>query len=363
MPDPDPRPPIERPSDTPPPPPPPAYMPMAPQPSGPRTALTRLLSSMLLGLLVLSLLANVYLGLIVSSLTGAGPREVVHSEGDEAHRIVVLPIEGLINDATYEFVRLSLRQLREDLPRAIVLRIDSSGGHMGASDRIFAEIERFKAELASDGRSVPIIASFGTIAASGGYYVAMPADTIFAETTTLTGSIGVMAPGFTIDRLLEKIGVTPEVIVAEGSPQKDDFGIHEPWDDEQRSLRRAMLEPAYERFVEVIQHGRPDLSEEQIRAAASGAVFTAGEALEQRLVDDVGYLHDAVALAAERAGIPDDVTPHVTRLQARGGFGPLGIFGYSPRLNVDVGELSAGQVRDWALEIQSPRAMYLMPAR
>src|SRR5690606_2688533 len=106
--------------------------------------------------------------------------------------------------------------LRENKPKALILRIDSGGGTVGASDRIWNELARFRQET-----EIPIVASFGSIAASGGYYIAAGADHIIAEPTCITGSIGVMANVMTFDRLLDKVGVTPEVLVAQGSPEKD----------------------------------------------------------------------------------------------------------------------------------------------
>ena len=129
-------------------------------------------------------------------------------------------IEGVISEETQSFVREALQSIemnKEDMPRAIILRVDSPGGYVGPSDRILHDIENFKKKHPS----IPIVASFGSVAASGGYYVSAACDYLMAEPTCTTGSIGVILHAFTFGKLMDNLGVEPKVVVADGSPKKD----------------------------------------------------------------------------------------------------------------------------------------------
>ncbi len=338
-----------------PPPPPPGYYP-PPPPQKPRGGvLARIVASVVTSVLVLSILVNIYLGGMLVSMT-SGPSEATYQPGNADHRIVILPIRGLIDDDAYEFVRRSLQQLRQEPPKALVLRVDSGGGFVAPSDQIWHELERFKKETA-----IPIVASFGSIAASGGYYVAMAADHLLAEPTTVTGSIGVMAQAFTIDQLLGKVGVTPEVLVATDSPEKDTANdIMRPWTERDRQQVRTLLDHAHRQFVVAVTTGRSGaLSEEEIREVAKGQIFTAHEAEAARVVDGIGYLEDAIAEAASRANVPAGVDPRVTVIRQPRGFGMLGLLG--SRSSGSIAELSPGKLRAWLIEQTLPRLMYLCP--
>lgn len=369
------RPPVDPSGAAVPPPPPPGYAPpaAAPEPSGRRGGImSRLLGSTVLGLLVFSIVLNVYMGVLVYRM-GAGPTEALYQRGVSDERIVILPFEGLIREGTYDFARRALRQLRDDPPAAIVLRIESPGGGVGASDRILGEIKRFRSRMEREGLSVPIVASFGSFATSGGYYVAMAADQILAEPTSTTGSIGVIAQAFTLEDLMDKIGVTPEIIVSTGSTQKDMLNTFRHWEDDDRAKLRQVLDNNYEQFVEVVYTGRQNvLSRDEVRDLATGEIFTADVAREKRLIDGVGYLADAIAAAAEAADI--DVEPRVTLMRPSGGMGLLGLIAgrasearaersesMSLADAVDLARLSPRQVRDWLLEASMPRVMYLAP--
>ncbi|MEX2671638.1 MAG: signal peptide peptidase SppA [Phycisphaeraceae bacterium] len=347
--------------------PPPGYQPVAMMPAAPqRSVWGRLGASVLTTILLLSIGVNVYLGIIVAAYTGGGPRESVYEEGDTSHRIVVLPIEEMVTGATAAFVRRSLRLLEDDPPAAVVLRIDCPGGTVSASDQIWHEINRFKQKT-----DVPIIASFGSVAASGGYYIAAPADLIVAEPTTITGSIGVIVMGFTIDELLDKIGVTPEIVVSKHSTRKDELLPVRPWTEEEREiLRDTRLEPAWERFVHVVHQGRSHLLDEaQVRELATGEVFAAEQARELKLVDEIGYLEDAVAFAREQADLPSGVQPQIMIIRQPSGFGLLSLMATSSGdLNAmkqmqQLRDLSPEQLRSWVLEMAAPRAMYNSPIR
>lgn len=371
------RPPVDPSGSATPPPPPPAY---APAPAGEaggrrRGLLSRMLGSAVLGLLVLSILLNLYMGVLVYRMTGLGVTEQVYQPGESLERIVILPVEGLIVEETYNFVRQAMRKLRDDPPAAIVLRVDSPGGGVGASDRTLDAIKRFRSEMrAQDDMDVPLIASFGSYAASGGYYVAMDADRIIAEPTTSTGSIGVIAQAFTLEQLMDKVGVTAEIITSSDSTRKDMLNTFRAWEDDDRAKLRQILDNNYEQFVDVVDAGRADLTRDEVRALATGEVFTVDAAQEHELIDDVGYLADAIDAAAAAADI--DVEPQVTIMRPPGGMGLLGLLlGRAPTTagtevpmsvaelanDAELTDLSPKRVRDWLHEASTPRMMYLAP--
>ena len=335
-----------------PPPPPPGYYPppYAPPKKG-GGVLSRLFTSLLTTVLIVSLIANVYMGVILKGMM-AGPSESTYAEGDPQQRIVILPVEGLIDEDAYYFVRDSLKALRKNPPKAVVLRVDSGGGYVAPSDRIWNDIVNFKKDT-----DIPVIASFGSMAASGGYYIAAPADVIVAEPTTITGSIGVIAQAFTFERLLDKIGVTPKVIASSKSTKKDMLNPMREWTAEDEDKLRSILDDAYARFVYVVHEGRQDvLSEAQVRALATGEVFTAEIAHERKLVDELGYLDHAIEVAKTKAGIAADVTPQVTRMGRPAQFSVLGMLSTdAPRLTAS---FSSQQARDWAIEMALPKMMY-----
>ena len=175
--------------------------------------------------------------------------------------------------------------------KAIVLRINSPGGGVVASNEIYErllEIDKL------------IVASMGEMAASGGYYVACAADKIVANPATMTGSIGVISQIVELDELMKKLGV--EVIVVKSGAYKDTGGFHRDMTDEERALFRAMIDEVYQSFVQIVVQGR-GLPEEKVRELADGRVYTGLQAQQLGLVDELGNLPRAIELAAEMGGI------------------------------------------------------------
>jgi protease-4 len=190
-----------------------------------------------------------------------------------------------------------LREAREDDDySAIVLRIDSPGGSIMASEVIRREVEA----LAAAGK--PVVASMATVAASGGYYIAMNADRIIAAPTTITGSIGVFAVIPTFQRTLAKIGVTND-----GFGTTDLAGATEldrPLGDEPRQILQASVEHAYRTFVDGVARARGRRSEE-IESLAQGRVWTGADAQAAGIVDELGGVDEAIAAAARLAGLEE----------------------------------------------------------
>ncbi len=184
----------------------------------------------------------------------------------------------------------------EDLA-AVVLRIDSPGGSIMASELIRREVADFRAS------GKPIVASMGTVAASGGYYIAMGADRIIAAPTTITGSIGVFAVIPTFQRTLEKIGVTNDGFgTTRLSGQTD---LDRELGPDSKQILQATVEHAYRTFVENVAHSRKRRPEE-IESLAQGRIWTGADARAAGIVDELGGVDEAIAEAARLAGLDDD---------------------------------------------------------
>jgi protease IV len=221
-------------------------------------------------------------------------------------RIAVIYAVGMINtgpssegsmtgqvlgsDTMVEYLR---KARADDSIRAIVLRIDSPGGSAIASDVIWREIMLTREKK-------PVIASMSDVAASGGYYIAMPAHTIVAQPATLTGSIGVVLIRFVIDGTLDKLGVNIET-VKEGK-YADIFSPVRPFTPDERKKIGDLMQATYDTFVEKAAAGR-NTTPERIDAVAQGRVWTGKQAKELGLVDELGGLDRALAIAKERAKI------------------------------------------------------------
>lgn len=351
--------------NAPPPPPPPGYGQMyaAPAPAPAPASrmggiMTRVITGLVASLLLISIVLNFYLGIFfVSSMRG--PQETPYSKGgDVGSRIVILPVSGTIDETTSVNLRKSLEALRENPPKAIVLRVDSPGGGVSASDRIWHELKKFKAEF-----KIPIVASFGSLAASGGYYISADSDYIFVEPTTITGSIGVIAQAFTVQNLLEKVGVTPEVIAATQATKKDTLSPFRAWTDKDRAELRMILDQAYVRFVDIVAKGRSKhLTHDQVLALATGEVFTSKQALDNKLADEEGYLDAAISKAKSLAGIPESTTPAVMVISPHKDFSLMSLLGQS-HVTPASELLDSNKLRRVAGELATPRLEYMATMR
>lgn len=175
--------------------------------------------------------------------------------------------------------------------KAVVLRIDSPGGSVVASNEIHQQMAAM---------SKPVVVSMGELAASGGYYVAAPADVIFANPDTLTGSIGVIAQFLDLSSLLADYGITATTI--KSGKFKDSGSAFRPMTEEEKAAWQDIVDEAYEGFVQVVAEGR-NLTVAEVKALADGRVYTGRQAKELRLVDELGNLPDAIRKAGELGGI------------------------------------------------------------
>lgn len=188
-----------------------------------------------------------------------------------------------------------LRALQRDpAVKAIVLRVESPGGEVVASDEIAQEIRRTR----EAGKKV--VVSMGSLAASGGYYIAAPADRILANPATTTGSIGVIGVIPNVQELLSTLGIQVQVI--KSGPFKDEGSPFRPLTEEERAIFQRMIDEAYEQFVQVIAEGRK-LDPARVREIGDGRIYTGLQARQLGLVDEFGDLRRAIQVAAELTGI------------------------------------------------------------
>lgn len=186
---------------------------------------------------------------------------------------------------------------KDDRIRAVVLRINSPGGTVTASDVIFHRLMEFKEE-----RHIPLIAHFGDLATSGAYYVSIAADEIVASPTTVTGSIGVVMIGLNVEGLMTKIGVTNQTM--KSGAHKDIGSPLRKMTPEESAILQQVLDEMRARFAGLVLERRPEFARsDKAEAFTDGRIVTAGQALESKMVDQIGYLDEALALAKVRAQV------------------------------------------------------------
>jgi len=248
----------------------------------------------------------------IDLLGGASGKPLAESvvQGEDGPKILLLDIDGVISGAEppSSFFGLGTtsmvarvrevldRASADDEVRAVLLRIDSPGGTATASEQIYTEIMRFK-----ENRRVPVVAQLLTTAASGGYYIAMAADTVQAHPTTVTGSIGVIFTSVNFAGLMEKLGVEDQTIT--GGKFKDVGSPFRRLTPEERGQLQSIVDDLHARFREIVERGRPKLTPAEVGALANGRIYSAPQAFGNGLVDRVGTLEDAVDLIEDRLGV------------------------------------------------------------
>jgi protease-4 len=274
-------------------------------------------------LFVLSLLAlSGCTGLNVSILPEMKPLEEKVLEGKGKPKILLVDLDGVISfeeetdvlklqtrPSRVAFFREALRKAEGDSDIAgVIVRINSPGGTVAASDTIYHEIMSFKQR-----KKIPVNAYIMELCASGGYYVASASDRIIASPTAITGSIGVIAMRFNIEGLFSKIGVSEETY--KSGPIKDFWSPFRPSTAEEKKMLQEIIDKLYARFVGVVYANRQKLlTEPEVKALADGRIFTTGEALEARLIDQEAYLDETIdamkkALHIEQARVITYIRP------------------------------------------------------
>ena len=248
----------------------------------------------LIVLVTAAALGALFFGIVfLASLLSGNKRTSSTLQVVGADKIALVKLEGLL--VTSEHAVEELNAYAEDSSiKAIVLRIDSPGGGVVVSQEIYNAVKNAR----KAGKKV--VASMGTVAASGGYYVAAAADKIVANPGTLTGSIGVKMEFANIEKLLEKIGVRGVVVKAGeykdvGSPFRD---MSEP----EKKILQDVIDDVHSQFIKAVAEGR-NMQEAEVRAIADGRIFTGRQALDLKLVDQLGDLTDSIKVAGDLVGI------------------------------------------------------------
>jgi protease-4 len=252
-------------------------------------------------LLAMALLGGIFaffLLLVLAVASFMGPSSTRFALND---KVAVIEVFGVIADSKQIIGQLH-NFWENDSIKAIVLRVDSPGGGVGPSQEIHDEIKRIAVDK-------PLVVSMGSVAASGGYYIAAPAQRIIANPGTITGSIGVIMEFTNLQELFEKIGLKSQVV--KSGLHKDIGSPVRPMTDGDRAILQAMIDDVHSQFVEAVAAGR-NMEIEAVRELADGRIFTGRQAMSLGLVDELGNLEVAIKVAAQLAGIegdPDVVYP------------------------------------------------------
>jgi protease-4 len=246
----------------------------------------------LLGLFILTGIFFLVLGvisLLISSFISHSPKTDIFAKKEG---VGIIELRGLI--VSSEQILKNITEFRNNPNvKSIVLRIESPGGAVGAAQEIYQEIKRTN-------EVKPVVASMGSMGASGGYYAALGAENIMANPGTMTGSIGVIVKFPNLEGLFEKIGYRSEVI--KSGPLKDIGASDRPLSEEERSLMQGLIDNVYNQFVQDIAAAR-SMPAETIFELADGRVYTGEQALDAGLIDTLGNFIDAITLAAELGGL------------------------------------------------------------
>jgi protease-4 len=259
--------------------------------------------------LIMGIVATLFLMILFfmvtySISTIAGRRSPVFSD-----RVALIRVEGIILDSKETIEQLK-RYGEDNSVKAIVLRVDSPGGGVVPSQEIYEEIKKIREK-----GEKKVVVSMGSVAASGGYYIACPADKIVANPGSITGSIGVIMELANIEGLLEKIGV--KSIVIKSGRHKDIGSVMREMSAEEKEILQKVLDDIHNQFIEAVVAGR-GIKEEEVRNIADGRIFTGRQAKEMGLVDEIGNLEDTIKLAAQISGIKGE--PKVVSEDKRPGF-------------------------------------------
>jgi protease-4 len=245
----------------------------------------------------------------INLIEPSGPVQEVQLSGTGDGKVLLLDFSGLISSQDKDgivpqpnmlatFKEELTRASKDEKIKALVVRINSPGGTVTASDIMYHELKEFKSK-----KKIPVIASMMDVAASGGYYLAMAGDTVLVHPSTVTGSIGVIMLTVNARGLLEKVGVEASAITS--GPRKDMGSPFRVMTSEEQAIFQSVIDSFYQRFLAVVQAGRPNLSAEQIKKLADGRIYSGEQAKAAGLVDEIGYLDDALELAKKKAGLTE----------------------------------------------------------
>jgi protease IV len=330
----------------------------APPPPPPRRpfAWARLFALLFALALVGSLMLNLFLfavvGLTSVESDGRVQERYVSGPSGATDKVAILSVEGLIVSGEGFFKRQidrAMKDAKQGNLKAVVLRVNSPGGTINGSDYMYHHLRELVEKT-----EIPLVVSMGGLAASGGYYVSMAVGNtpkaIYAEPTTWTGSIGVIIPHYDLSGLLKDWHVSDDSIVS--GKLKEMGSLTKPMTEEERKVLQGLVNDGFAQFKQIVQAGRPQFKQDPtaLDKLATGQVFTADQAKKDGLVDEIGFLEDAVDRAIELAKL-DKNSVRVVK--------------YKPELNL-VEVLTGGETHSKAtidvsaiLELAAPRAYYL----
>jgi protease-4 len=246
----------------------------------------------------------VVLSLAGLAFMGMGAKE--RSKANRSNKIAIIYVEGVIlggrgqstvlmeQGGTDQIIKQIHQARDDDSVKAVVLRINSPGGSATASQEVGEELKKLRA------KGKVVVTSMGDVAASGGYWLAACTDKIYADPTTITGSIGVYIPYANWEELYKKIGIYQEKI--KSGAHKDILSPERQMTSEEREIVQIMVDDIYNQFVDVVTEGRK-MDREQVRKLADGRIYTGNQAKQVGLVDELGNMYDAIDGASQLAGI------------------------------------------------------------
>ena len=223
--------------------------------------------------------------------------------GDSDSGILVLPVHGVIGvdgeGYNHELLLTAIESAKTDPSvQAILLDIDSPGGSVYHTHELYTALMEVKEE-----RDLPVYASMGSVAASGGYYLAMAADQVFASPESLTGSIGVIMSQLDLSELMDEFGVKEKVI--KSGEMKDIMSPSREMTQAEEDLLQSYVDESFDAFVAVVDQGRDNLNEEEIRDLADGRIFSGRQAQREGLIDELGFFKDALAQLRQDQGLEE----------------------------------------------------------
>jgi len=300
-----------------------------------------------------SIVANVVLiGLYCSNNlleTDGRVQEQFVSHQQAAHdKIAVISVEGVIMEEEGFVKRQIDRAAHDPTVKGVVLRVDSPGGTVTASDFLYHHLSQLREKS-----KIPIVVSMGGLAASGGYYVSMAVgegpDTIFAEPTTWTGSIGVVIPHYNFAELMKTWGIKEDSIASHRLKTMGSF--FKPMTEEERQIFQTLVDDSFTQFKNIVKSGRSKFRKnpQALDKLATGQVFTAEQALKDGLIDKIGYLDAAVDRAIQLAGVSGD-NVRVVKYKREVSLSSMFLEGQSDSQSFDLAKM---------LELAAPRAYFL----
>jgi protease-4 len=291
-------------------------------------------------------LFSLYYGGNLLETDGRVQEQFVSHQSAAHDKIAIISVEGVILEED-GFIKHEIDRAAHDANvKGVVLRVESPGGTVSASDYLYHHLGELRSKM-------PIVVSMGGIAASGGYYLSMAVgdkpDTIFAEPTTWTGSIGVVIPHYNFAELMKTWGVKDDSIASHRLKTMGSFS--KPMTDEERQIFQTLVDESFTRFKNIVKSGRPKFHKDPMALdkLATGQIFTADQALKDGLVDKIGYLDAAVDRAIQLAGVSAD-NVRVVKYKRELTLSSMFLEGQSESRSLELAKM---------LDLAAPRAFFL----